>query len=128
MAEEHGAFFWLNLARQIRLDKNVEVPQLTAWDIFSETDFVVQAAKLQCYGIGKLLEEGQSQLYDKEAGYELVAILLPEWRPIVVMKMKCTTTKQTHYASMAPHLRTVREALNWFFQVDNYLDTVGHQS
>lgn len=125
--------FWVSLARLHRARKNPETPHIGLWDLFCEEDFAVQAAKIQCYGIEKLVAEGRPQVLDREAGYELLAIPLPpmdRWssNPIVILKMRCTTTKHTHYSPVEPRLTTVRDSLDWYFQTTNYLDSVGHQA
>jgi len=51
-----------------------------------------------------------------------------DWRTIRALKMVCPSTRAVYISPVEPRVRTVSEALDWYFQTENYLGSVTQES
>lgn len=115
--------YWIRKAREHKPAK-----RLTVQSILAEENVSIRLAKMHVFGMERFLLESGAETLDSEAGYELLRLKLTNWQDLRAVKMTCPSTGAVYVATVAPHLTTVPEALDWYFNVENYLEEVVQQS
>jgi hypothetical protein len=115
----------------------------TVASIMAEENATVRTAKIQIYGIEKFFTDAGAKQIDKEAGYELVTLDtgLANQEPdrwgrrqatanvvLTALRMECSTTGKVYVNTVPPTMRMVRQALDWMFDLPNYLGRIGKQT
>lgn len=115
--------YWIRKARERKSARN-----LTVQFILAEENVSVRLAKMHVFGMERFLLESGAEVLDRGSGYELLRLKLTNWQDIRALKMICPSTSAVYVATVAPHVVTVPEALDWYFEVEGYLDQVVQQT
>lgn len=115
--------YWIRKTREHEPAKG-----LTVQSILEEENVSVRLAKMHVFGIERFLLESGAETLDRQAGYELLRLKLSDWRDVRALKMTCPSTGAVYVATVAPHVSSVPEALDWYFNVGNYLEQVVQQT
>ena len=115
--------YWIRKAREHKPAKSV-----TVQSILAEENISVRLAKMHVFGMERFLLESGAETLDSETGYELLRLKLTHWQDIRALKMTCPSTGAVYVATVAPNLGTIPEALDWHFDVKDYLGQVVQQS
>lgn len=109
---------------------------LTVAGIFAEENATVKAAQIQIYGTEKFFLDANPKILETLDTYQLLEIEIratrEHWqRPetLRALKMTCSTTGAVHiHAVPENEVSTVAQALNWIYQVPDYLGAIGQQA
>lgn len=116
------ARYWINKAREGKPFKG------TVADKLAEENATVRLAKMRCYGMDRFFVDAKPEVIDEQAGYQLLALPLDNWRKAKALKMACSTTGAVYINTVPEYVRTVPEGLNWMFDCEDYLGTIGQQA
>lgn len=114
----------------------------TVAKIMAEKNATVRTAKISIYGIEKFFNDAGAKTINKEAGYELITLdtgLAHQQRDrwgreqtanvvLTALRMSCSTTGAVYVNTVPPQMRTVRAALDWMYDIPNYLGRIGVQT
>lgn len=107
---------------------------LTPQSILAEQNETVKAAQIQIYGFENFFRDANPKVLDAHENYQLLEIETgaQRWgRPdsIRALKMVCNSTGNVHiHAVPEDEVQTVAGALDWMYQVKDYLGTIGPQA
>jgi len=121
---EHSRLrYWVRKARNGKQNS-----KLTLAGIVAEPNVSIRLAQMHVYGLDRFLLDAGAETLDTEAGYVLLRLKVGQWRNVTALKMTCPSTGAVYVSPVEPHFTKVREALDWTFQTENYLDRVGAQA
>jgi hypothetical protein len=115
----------------------------TVATIMAEHNATVRTAKIQIYGIEKFFTDAGARQIDKEADYELITLdtgraHVEEPRRwggdnqrtanVVLTALRMGQQPERFVNTVPPQIRTVRQALDWMYDIENYLERVGKQT
>jgi hypothetical protein len=103
-------------------------PKLTLAQIMDEGNITIRMAMIRAYGIDRFLLDAEAAVIDSGHGYELLQFHVDAWNRITALKMRCPSTSVVYISPVAPHVTTVPQALDWYFQTKDYLSSVTQQS
>jgi hypothetical protein len=102
--------------------------KLTVADIVTEPNITVRMAMVQVYGLEKFLLDAGAKTIDCHGDYHLLDLPMGDWQTIRALKMVCPGTHAVYISPVEPRIKTVPEALDWYFQTENYLGSVTQES
>jgi hypothetical protein len=117
------ARYWVRKAQESKPAKSLTVP-----GILEEENVTVRVAKMKIYGLERFLLESGAKAIDQQAGYALLSLGLDRWQDMRALKMTCPSTGAVYISPVPPNLTTVPEALDWYFDCENYLGQVAQQA
>lgn len=136
--------YWRGMRNRPASAKVIKHDRLTVKGIMAEPNTTIRMAKARVYGIDRFLTDAGSTVVNAEAGYELLRFSLglserERWNSqtgkqerveefIQALRMTCPSTKETYIETVPPNVATVREALDWRYNMTGYLDKVGQQT
>lgn len=105
--------------------------KLTVAEIMAESNITVRMAMVHVYGLERFLIDANAKTIDTHGEYSLLDMPMGEgWniQHIRALKMTCPSTGVVYISPVAPHVRNVADALDWYFQTKDYLASVTQQS
>jgi hypothetical protein len=116
----------------------------TVKTILEEKNATVRSAKIKIYGVEKFFTDAGSQIINEEGGYQLLTLNTgrAEREPtnrrdsrsatenliLRALRMTCPTTGTTYVNTVPPNVTTVRQSLDWIYNIENYMERVGEQT
>jgi hypothetical protein len=92
----------------------IEHPEQISTDkINGEKNAEVRRVMIERYGFERYMLDAGASILDELGEYKLISVPDPAERQMVALKMVCPTTGAVYIHAVAPHLRTVNEALAW---------------
>jgi hypothetical protein len=109
---------------------------LTVQSIMEERNTTVRSAMLVCYGVQKFFLDARAKIIDELGDeYQLLDLPMPEledsWRSfdrVRALQMECPSTGEIYINPVPPNVVSVPQALNWIYNTDTYIETVGVQT
>jgi len=106
---------------------------LTVAKIMAEPNISVRVAMMHVYGLDRFLLDAGAQVIDEEAGYSLVDFNVANsnaWWSLHIraLKMICPSTHTYYVNTVPPDITTVRTALDWIFNTEDYLGQLAQES
>lgn len=107
--------------------------KLTVAKIMAEPNITVRMAMAHIYGLERFLLEAGAETIDTHGEYALLDMPMGEnggWRRdnIRALKMTCPSTGAVYISPVDPAVRNVSQALDWYFQTEDYLKSVTQES
>ncbi len=108
--------------------------KLTVKTILDEANANVRSAMIHCYGIQEFFLDAKAHTIEERDGYQLLEIRMgvnawtSDGSVFRAVQMECPSTGEIYINPIPPNISTIPEALNWIFNVPDYLGTVGAQS
>ena len=102
--------------------------KFTVADIVTEPNITVRMAMVHVYGLERFLIDGEATTIDCHGEYHLLDMPMGDWRTIRALKMVCPSTHAVYISPVEPRVKTVPEALDWYFQTENYLGSLTQES
>lgn len=120
--------YWVRKARLVNAGRAKPSPKMKVSDVMDEENISIRTAKMGAYGLDRFLLDAGAKAVDVAHGYELLDFKLNAWNNIRALKMRCPSTAAVYVSPVAPHVRSVPEALDWYFNTENYLGQITQQS
>ncbi len=95
--------------------------KLTVSDIVKESNAAVRAAQIQIYGVERFFLDCNPTVIDTLGDYALVELKFGVSDHVRALKMTCPSTSAVYINPLPPHTSTIPAALDWIFQVEDYL-------
>jgi hypothetical protein len=117
------ARYWIQKVRE-----GTPSPRLTVEKILAEENQTVRLAMMRVFGFDRFVLQSNAKVIDEKAGYELLELPGDRWNTVKALKMKCSTSGAVYINQVPPHCREVPGALDWMFDVKDYLGLVTQQT
>lgn len=93
--------------------------KLTARDILRCTNVDIRRVLLAEFGFKKFVEELGGTSIHKDGDSELILLRIRKnEEPLMVIKVRDSTTREVYILRVPPHVRTCREAIAWTFSLE----------
>ncbi|UCE14629.1 MAG: hypothetical protein JSV04_05465 [Candidatus Heimdallarchaeota archaeon] len=93
--------------------------ELTARDILRCSNVEIRRILLLDFGFERFVEEFGGTIIHSDGDSELILLQIRKSEePIMVVKVRDSTMKETYLLRVPPHVRTCKEAIAWTFSMD----------